>query len=297
MGAKPRSGQSFALLALVMAFGATFVAPLGAVARPLEEVLASKSLRAVAYLDNQPFSWDDHGTSRGIDADLARAIARELGVTCEIILRMQGENADDDLRANVWRGPLTGGGVGDLMMHVPTDREFTLRNREAVIGGPYFQERIALAIHPEITGKNPGFEVFKTRKIGVQLGTVSDYFLMSYENGVLIDNVVHHVKPREGASQFKMKAISALMGVRSNIEALLRDAGVRPVLIAPPMDGIVRTQWTIGMAWKENSRDLGYAIEGALEKLKERGEIKRIFARYGVTYIAPPISDRSHAGN
>jgi polar amino acid transport system substrate-binding protein len=297
MWPRPKNGFSYALLALIAASGATFLAALSAAARPLDEVVAAKSLRVVAYLDNAPFSWDDHGTVRGIDADIARAIAHELGVTCELILRMQGENADDDLRANVWRGPLTGGGVGDLMMHVPIDREFTLRNREAVIGGPYFQERIALAIHPEITGKNPSFDVFKTQKIGVQLATVSDYFLMSYEDGALIDNVVHHVKPRDGASQFKTKAISALMGVRSNIEALLHDAGVRPVLIEPPMDGIVRTQWTVGMAWKENSRDLGYAIEGALEKLKERGEIKRIFARYGVTYIAPPISDRRNAGN
>ncbi len=41
------------------------------------------------------------------------------------------------------KGPLTGGGVGDIMLHVPTDRELAMRNKEAVVGNPYFQETIA----------------------------------------------------------------------------------------------------------------------------------------------------------
>ena len=124
---------------------------------------------------------------------------------------MQGEKADDDLRVNVWKGPLTGGG-GDIMMHVPIDREFALRNREAVLGNAYFQERVALAIHPELTGDNPSFDAFKTKKIGVQLGTVADYFLMTYDNGALIPNVAHHVKPEAGAREFAAKQTAALWG-------------------------------------------------------------------------------------
>ncbi len=125
-------------------------------ARPLEEVVAAKSLRVVAYLENAPFSWQEaDGSAKGIDVEIGRAVARELGVEAEIILRMQGEKEDDDIRVNVWKGPLTGGGVGDIMMHVPIDREFALRNKEAVIGNPYFQEQVALAIHPELTGPNP----------------------------------------------------------------------------------------------------------------------------------------------
>jgi ABC-type amino acid transport substrate-binding protein len=43
------------------------------------------------------------------------------------------------------------------------------------------------------------------------------------------------------------------------------------------------------MAWKENSRDLGYAIGAALEKLKSSGELQQIFRQYGVTYVPPPL--------
>jgi hypothetical protein len=43
------------------------------------------------------------------------------------------------------------------------------------------------------------------------------------------------------------------------------------------------------MSWSDKSRDLGYAIGAALEKLQKSGEIARIFAGYGVTHVEPPI--------
>lgn len=202
---------------------------------------------------------------------------------------MQGEKADDDLRVNVWKGPLTGGGVGDIMMHVPIDREFALRNKEAVLGNAYFQEQVALAIHPELTGDAPTFDTFKSMKVGVKLGTVSDYFLMSYQDGALIENVAHHVKDRDGIEAFTSKSVAALLGTRSNIEALLSAKGVKPVIVRPDMDGIVRRDWIVGMAWKDNSRDLGYALAAALDKIKSSGELEKIFSDHGVTYVAPPL--------
>jgi len=274
-----------AVVAIAVALFSVFPAALEA--RPLAEVLDSKSLKAVVYLDNEPFSWDEDGKTKGIDADLARAIAKELGVECEIIARMQGEKADDDLRVNLWKGPLTGGGTGDIMMHVPVDPEFAERNKQVTIGNPYFQEKVVVAIHPELTGDNPDFNVFKSKKIGVQLGTVADYFLMSYEDGALIENVAHHVKPEAGAKEFAAKEVAAMMGDRAMIESLLGKLGVKPVIVEPPMDGIVRTGWVAGIAWKADSDGLGDAIAKALDRLKTSGELKRIFESYGVSYQAP----------
>ncbi|MCZ7594576.1 MAG: transporter substrate-binding domain-containing protein [Hyphomicrobium sp.] len=265
------------------------LAPSGsAPARPLDEVIESKSLRVVAYLDNAPFSWLDGNEPRGIDVDLGRALARRLGVKAEIVLRMQGEKQDDDLRVNVWKGPLTGGGVGDVMMHVPYDRELALRNREAVVGNPYFEERVAVFVHPERPDGAFDFTAFKTEKIGVQIGTVADYFLMTYEDGAIAENVAHHVKPIEGAKRFLAKETSALMGVRSNVEGLLHTLNGKARMLEPAMPGIVRSRWVIAMAWKENSRDLGYALGAALEMLRTSGELRKIFARYKVTYAPPP---------
>lgn len=266
------------------------VAAPAADARPLDDVVASKVLKIAVYEDNAPFSWSADGVAKGVDVDFGKAIARELGVEAEFILRMQGEEVDDDLRANVWKGPLTGGGVGDVMLHVPTDRELAMRNKEAVIGNPYFLETIALAIHPKRVPKDMTFDVFKTEKVGVKLGTVSDYFLMTFEKGALINNVAHHIKGSKGVQEFLSGETAALMGVRSEIEGLFHDAGASAQFITPPMDGIFRTQWTVGTAVNEKSRDLSYAIGAAIEKLKASGEMAKIFAKHGVTFLPPPES-------
>jgi ABC-type amino acid transport substrate-binding protein len=259
-----------------------------ALSRPLDDVLASKTLRVVAYIDNEPFSWEEGEAVKGIDVDLARAIARELGVEAEIILRMSAEKSDQDVRVNVWRGTVGGGTVGDILMHVPVDGEFALRFKEAVIGNAYFQQRVAMAIHPEIIGDNPDFSIFRKHKVGVQIGTVADYFIMTYEDGALIENVAHHVRVEAGVKEFLGKETAAILGVRSKFEGLLHRLNFKPVITEPLMPDIVRSNWVVGMAWKEDSRDLGYAVQAALEKIMASGEMQRIFASYGVTYYPPP---------
>lgn len=281
MCVKASSRRFFALFALLLAG-----APVHA--RPLDDVVASGTLRVIAYIDNKPFSWEsDDGKLHGIDVDLARAIAEELGVKADVVLRMPGEEADDDLRGNVWRGPLTGGGVGDIMMHVPIDREFSARNKEAVIGNPYFEERVAVAVDPARIPEIATFDMFKTEKIAVQLGTVADYFLMTHDGGALIENVNHYVKPRDGAKLFMTRETPALMGVRSHIEGLLHEAGVDATILEPVMPTIVRSRWLVGMAVDEKSRDLRDAVGRALVSLQRDGKLQQIFSRYGVTYMSP----------
>lgn len=280
-----RRALSIALAAAVLS-----LAPGVCLARPLDDVVASKVLRVAVYENNKPFSYSDGGKPAGVDVDIGKAIARELGVEAEFLLRMPGEEVDDDLRANVWKGPLTGGGVGDVMLHVPTDKEFALRNPQAVISNPYFEERVAVAIDPAKTGANPDFNVFKREKIGVKLGTVSDYFLMSYEDGALINNISHFTKPMDGPERFLAGETAALMGGRAEIEGLLHERGAKAVFVEPAMADIVRAGWVVGTAVAENSRDLGYAIGNALEKLRASGELATICAKYGVTFTPPPQS-------
>ena len=258
-------------------------------ARPLDEVKASNLLRIIAYEDNRPFSWSEDGVAKGIDVDIGRALASKLGVEAEIILRMQGEEVDDDLRANIWRGPLTGGPVGDVMLHVPIDKELVIRNKEAVMGSPYFEERVAIAVDPARTGETPGLDVFKRERIAVQLGTVADYFLMFYEGGALRANISHFTKPKAGIESFLRKEVAGVMGVRSQIEGLLAQSSGTATFVEPPMPGIVRSSWSVGIAVKENSRDLYYAIGNVLAELKSSGELAAIFSRHGVTFVPPTI--------
>ena len=77
------------------------------------------------------------------------------------------------------------------------------------------------------------------------------------------------------------------MGVQSDIEGVMSGRGLKATFANPPMPGIVRSNWVVGTAVKDNSRDLGYAIGTALDDLRASGDIEKIFANYGVTYIPP----------
>nr|MCH9765559.1 ABC transporter substrate-binding protein [Alphaproteobacteria bacterium] len=90
-----------------------------------------------------------------------------------------------------------------------------------------------------------------------------------------------------GAEEFAKKETVALMGVRSLIEGQLHSIGVKVPLVEPPMPGIVRNNWVVAMAVHENSRDLGYAAGDVITKLQASGEMKKIFAKYGISYIPP----------
>jgi polar amino acid transport system substrate-binding protein len=287
-----RSSQFTAVLAALLPAAMLALPPSPLLARPLDKVKEAGSLRVILYADNKPFSWTlEDGTQKGIDVDVANAIAVELGVKADVVLRMPGEDLGDDLRGNVVRGPLTGGGTGDVMLHVPTDKELAEKNPKAIIGNSYFQETVALAIDPKrIPPATSDFQIFKKEKIGVKLATVADYFLMTFEDGALINNISHYVKGRVGAKEFMDGETAAILGVRSETEGTLKDAGGTAEFITPKMDGIVRTQWSVGTAVNEESRDLGDAIGEALKKMSAAGALKDIFAKYGVTYVPPPTN-------
>lgn len=258
---------------------------IGSKARPLADVMESKTLRVVAYEDNRPFSWTDEGVAKGIDVDLAKAIARELSVEPAIELRMNGERVDQDLRVNLWRGSPGGGDLADIVMHIPTDEELALKLKEALLVNPYFEERVALAIDPKRVPLDADFQIFKKVKVGVKLATVADYFLMGFEDGALVNNISHYVRDPVGVKEFLDGETAAIFGVRSETEGLLHEVGAKATFIEPDMTGIIRKSWVVGMALHESSRDLGDVIGKALDKLRKSGELAKIFANYGVTHV------------
>ncbi len=75
-------------------------------ARPLAEVQASGSLRVAIYWDFPPFVEGSRQNPRGLDVDLAAAIAKRLGVKVEYMVLTAADDLDADLRNAIWRGPV-----------------------------------------------------------------------------------------------------------------------------------------------------------------------------------------------
>jgi polar amino acid transport system substrate-binding protein len=259
-------------------------------ARPLEEVKDSGFLRVIVYTDAKPFSWEEDGKVMGIDADLGRAIAKQLGVKPKIIARGAGEEVDDDIRSNIWQGPRTGGVKGDVMMHVPMERELIARNNLAAISNAYYHEEVILALKTDVLGDKAGLEAFqdgKGNKVACQFATSTHYFLAFAQDGKLRNNVSPFVKFESAAENFLEGGAAGLMGRRAQIESALVGSDLKLHFQVPEFPVTLRSRWNVGMAVKEDSRDLGYAIGGALRKLRASGELAKIFEKYGVSHVDP----------
>ena len=54
-----------------------------------------------------------------------------------------------------------------------------------------------------------------------------------------------------------------------------------------PLPALPSPGWDVGLAVKDDSRDLGDALERAVAGLQKDGTLAAIFAKYGVTPKAP----------
>ncbi len=259
-------------------------------ARPLDDVVESGILRVIVYDDFSPFSWTEaDGTIKGIDADIARAIAAKMGLKPDIIARIAGEEVDDDLRSNIWQGPRTGGAVGDFMMHVPIEKEFIARNNLVGISNAYHHEQVVLAIHPDMVDVAAELKAFRNAKLAVQFASSAHYFVMFADDEAYKTNVNPYIKMKDAMESFLARTNAGIIGPRSEIEALLADKRDVVKILEPKFDTDLRMAWTIGTAVRQDSRDTGYAIGKTMRDLEASGELSKIFSSYGVTRVPPPV--------
>jgi hypothetical protein len=173
---------------------APLAAALPARADGLEAFRQRGRLRFAVYNDFPPYSM---AGGKGIDADLARALAAKLGLAPEVVGFNADEDMNDDLRNMVWKGHYLGTQPADVMMHVPVDPYLAKANDKVRIFGAYHREALALARRPEQVRQAPSgsaavaLEVFTREKIGVETASLADAFLLGVLNGRLRENVVH----------------------------------------------------------------------------------------------------------
>jgi ABC-type amino acid transport substrate-binding protein len=255
-------------------------------ARPLDDVLSAGALRIGVYRDNPPFSFRRDGKLVGVDVDIGRAIAERLKVDPAYMEITAGETVDDDLRNAVWKGHYLGGGVADVMLGVPYDRAFAQRNPNAAFFAPYLRQEFALARSPS-AADGAGLEAFRSEKIGVELGSLPDFFLTSTFQGALRANVVHFETVREAVKALLAEQVAGVMATRIQLEDALGERLKDFDVSAVSIQTLGRSTWQIGIAVKEDSRDLGYAAEDILAVLIADGTMAAIFRSYGLTYRPP----------
>ncbi|MCM0613345.1 transporter substrate-binding domain-containing protein [Marinobacter sediminum] len=264
--------------------------------RTYDIILESGYLKVGVYENFPPYSYAVDGEPRGIDVELGKRIAREIGVDFKVHWIVPDENLGDDLRNNVWKGHyLAKQRLADIMMRVPYDKEYAYMqdstgeyiNEQVVLFGPYQQERWQIAFNPGKLDSVDTVAVFQYHPIGVEIDTLPDFYLTSGLRGRMRDQVQHFASVREAFRAMREGDVSAVMGMRAEIDHELAKPENRQFRAAGNgFPGIGKQVWDVGMAVKSNHRQLGYAVESIVGDLVKSGELDAVFAdldlRYGV---------------
>ena len=139
------------------------------VGQDLDTIIDRGFMTFAVYEDYPPYSWEEGGKPRGVDIEIARIIAEDIGVEARFRFVAAGENLDADLRNNVWKGPIVGGAVSNVMMRVPYDSAFKCRVEQVVFTGQYASENIAIAYSESVyPDEKPVPAYFRFDQVGVE---------------------------------------------------------------------------------------------------------------------------------
>lgn len=237
------------------------------------------------YEDYPPYSWEEGGQPRGVDIEIARIIAEDLGVDARFNFVAAGENLDADLRNNIWKGALIGGRIANVMMRIPYDSAFKCRVEQVVFTGQYAAESIAIAYdkasYPE---EKPVPAYFRFDPVAVENDSISDFYLSSFAGGQLAGKVTRFADMEEAMAALRAEETKAVMGPLAQLEHGA-DEGVG--IHQPPLAGFAVSRWTLGVAVNFRYRPLSYAVDDAIRYAIEDGRIPQIYADHGLTYQPP----------
>jgi hypothetical protein len=258
------------------------------VGQDLDEIQQRGFIEIGVYADFAPWSFVKDGKTVGVDIEIGKLIAAELGVEARFNVLASDENVDADLRNMVIRGPVVGGKASNLMMHVPYSFEFQCRNEAVVMTGLYHQEQVAIAYRKDAytDGKLPVPAYFRFDAVGVENDSLSDFYLTSLNNGMLLPMITHYPKIEAAMDGMKKAEVKAVMGQLGQLEFLKDETiGVH----TPPLAGLATGKWPIGIAVRFNWRSLGYAVDDAISAGLKDGRIAAIFKQFGLTHTRVEI--------
>lgn len=265
--------------------------------RSYDIILESGYLKVGVYQDFPPYSYIVDGEPQGIDIDLGKRIAAAMGVEFKVHWIVPDENLGDDLRNNVWKGHyLAKRRLADVMMRVPYDKKYAYMqdstgeymNEQVVLFGPYQQETWQIAYNPKKMDSVETIAMFQYHPIGVEIDTLPDFYLTSGLNGRLRDQVRHYASVDEAFHAMRDGEVSAVMGMRAEIDHELSKIENRQFKQAGNgFPGIGKQVWDVGMAIKHTHRQLGYALEEIMGNLVQSGDLDKLFSDLNLRYSVP----------
>jgi ABC-type amino acid transport substrate-binding protein len=270
-----------ALAACALAFHALPAAAEDGDRTALQKIKQSGAITVAFYKDYPPFSDD----GKGIDVDLAEALAAKLGVKMSPVWFTAGEKVDDDLRKMVWKGtPLSS--PADMLMHVPVDRQYMSRIEQVKVLGAYHRERFAMGRDLEKLPTIDNLEPFAKLQIGAEGESMGTLVVLSADGGKYRENLKLFKSADEAIAALKAGKVAAALGELGQLEAGL-SGDSRFAVDTPPHPVLKMQQWVLGVAVKSDSEDLATALQAAMDQLMADGTVTRIMQSHGVKHRQP----------
>jgi len=257
------------------------------IGRDFDRVLDEGWIEFAVYDDYRPWSYREHGEAVGVDVEIGKLIAADLGVTPRFRLVSSSETLEADLLNYVWKGAAVGGRVSDVMLHVPYDSQLVCRVEQVTFTGQYAVEKIAIAYrkadYPE---EPPAPPFFRYDAVAVENDSISDFYLTSLIGPV--DKIRRYRSADLAVDALAAAETKAAMGPLAQLEdGVKRHDGAGLAVHLPPLVGLSRGTWTLGVGVNFQHKDLAYAVDMAIEKALADGRIARIFAEHGLTFSSP----------
>lgn len=248
----------------------------------LERIKARGRLVVGVYNEMPPF----HVGGKGIDIDLAGALAKALGLELSLLPFNADENMNDDLRNMVWRGHYLGFGPADVLLHVPVDKPLMDSQPRVSILAPYYRERVMIARDLQKVQRMDTLDDFKGQRIAVPGQSLAGWLMIGAESGRYREQLLTKWKDgAEAAEALKRGEVAGAAGHASELESVL--AGDARYAIEPLPLPQMRNGWAVGMAIKREHEDLGRALLTAMNGLAASGELKQIFNKHKVSWRQP----------
>ena len=231
------------------------------------------SLVVGLYREMPPF----HDEGRGIDVELGRALAHELGLGFSALSFAAGENMGDDLRNMVWKGHYLGWGPADVLLHVPVDAPLMRANPQVRIVAPYYRERLAIAFDRQRLPALDSLAALRGQPVAVAGLSLAGWLLIGAEQGALSEHLnTRYVHGVAAAQALQRGEVVAAAGLASELESVL--SGQERFALQPwPATRAAGGGWPVGCAVRKDAGELAAGIEQAMDKLRSSGQLAAIF--------------------
>jgi polar amino acid transport system substrate-binding protein len=254
----------FAVSSCVLALAA--LGPSEAAGRTLEAIQSRGAIAVCAHANALPFA-SRNDNPPGFQIEIARALARELGVGLEIawvtiLYQRSAVNCD-------------------IVLDAIVDKEVQ-EDSPVKVSKPYQRSGVGLALPAGSEGAKSFGDFAKGKRVGVQVGSLAQMVLS--QRGLQTTPFGFEDEMIEAVSAGTLDGAAVTPATVGYFNMTHPDAKVR-LVHAYEQEPLL--SWNIAVGMRGSDAALRQRIDAAVEKLLADGTIRDIYTRYGVEHRTP----------